>query len=269
MSYAPPKMSRLLDTLLAPVRTGVDPSECYFYHSMEIPGVGEVEGNWDLRGGEDAYLGGVDFSGKRVLEIGPASGYLTMYMEKHGASVTAVDLPTEEPWDFAPVAGGNVDKVATNWVSVTERLHNSWWLVRERFGLDARVWYGDSTKLPEELGHFDVAVLAAVLLHCRDFLGVLQAAASRSDAVVVTDRLDVNLSSTPVAALVPTRQNNVWHTWWIIGPLLIVQFLDAMGFDSIDVTGHGQPYIEEVDGTRVRRYLPFFTVLARRTPPAH
>jgi hypothetical protein len=44
-------------------------SECLFYHSMEIPGYGLVEGQWDLRGRESAYLGGLDFAGKRVLEV--------------------------------------------------------------------------------------------------------------------------------------------------------------------------------------------------------
>ena len=48
--------------------------ECNFYHSTDIPGTGLVEGQWDLRAGFDEYLGGYDFSGKRVLEIGPATG---------------------------------------------------------------------------------------------------------------------------------------------------------------------------------------------------
>ena len=41
--------------------------ECYFYHSMEIPGYGFVRGPWDHREGVDAYLGNVDLQGKRVL----------------------------------------------------------------------------------------------------------------------------------------------------------------------------------------------------------
>ena len=52
---------------------------------MEIPGHGLVTGQWDLRGGVDDYLGKVAFAGQRVLEIGPASGFLTFEMEKRGA----------------------------------------------------------------------------------------------------------------------------------------------------------------------------------------
>jgi hypothetical protein len=36
-----------------------DLDDCYFYHTMEIPGYGIVHGEWDLRGGEADYLGKV------------------------------------------------------------------------------------------------------------------------------------------------------------------------------------------------------------------
>jgi hypothetical protein len=58
---------------------------CDFYHVMDLPGVGQVGGQWDLRGRVDDYLGHVELRGKRILEIGPASGFLTVEMEKRGA----------------------------------------------------------------------------------------------------------------------------------------------------------------------------------------
>ena len=56
-------------------------------------GVGKIIGLWDLRQTVDDYLGRIDFAGKRVLEIGPASGFLTIEMERRGADVVAVELP--------------------------------------------------------------------------------------------------------------------------------------------------------------------------------
>ena len=50
--------------------------DCWFYHTMDLPLSGPQRGSWDLRAGIDAYLGHVDFDRKRVLEIGPASGYV-------------------------------------------------------------------------------------------------------------------------------------------------------------------------------------------------
>ena len=57
-------------------------SDCFFYHTMELPGIGVVEGQWDLRGRLDDYLGGVPLVGRRVLDVGSASGFLSFEMEK-------------------------------------------------------------------------------------------------------------------------------------------------------------------------------------------
>jgi protein-L-isoaspartate O-methyltransferase len=81
-----------------------DLSECYFYHTMDIPGYGCVRGEWDLRGKEAELLGGVDFRGKRVLEIGTASGFLCFYMERQGAEVVACDVSERQAWDTMPLA---------------------------------------------------------------------------------------------------------------------------------------------------------------------
>ncbi len=42
-----------------------------------------------MQGTERAYLWGIDLRDKSVLEIGPASGHLTFWMERQGATVTA------------------------------------------------------------------------------------------------------------------------------------------------------------------------------------
>jgi hypothetical protein len=41
----------------------------------------------------DDYLGHVELRGKRILEIGPASGFLTVEMEKRGALLAASTSP--------------------------------------------------------------------------------------------------------------------------------------------------------------------------------
>src|ERR1017187_4959904 len=83
---------------------GVREEDCYFYHVMEVPDRGVGGGQFDLRGHEEAYLGRVELGGRRVLEIGPASGFLTFHMESKGASVVAVELGPDAEWDVVPRA---------------------------------------------------------------------------------------------------------------------------------------------------------------------
>ncbi len=69
---------------------------------MDIPGAGEVKGHWDLRDCIKPYLGDYDFKGKRVLDVGAASGFLTFSMEKQGADVVSFDMASGAQWDVVP-----------------------------------------------------------------------------------------------------------------------------------------------------------------------
>lgn len=80
--------------------------ECCFYHTMDLPGVGMVTGDWDLRGGVSDHLGNVALAGKRVLEIGPANGFLSFEMERSGAEVVGYDLSHQAGrWEAVPLRG--------------------------------------------------------------------------------------------------------------------------------------------------------------------
>jgi O-methyltransferase len=52
-------------------------ADCDFYHTIVLPDGRIIEGKWDLRGHESVYLGRQSFAGKRVLEIGPATGWIS------------------------------------------------------------------------------------------------------------------------------------------------------------------------------------------------
>src|SRR5436309_10251408 len=105
--------------------------ECHFYHTMEIPGHGLVKGVWDLRAGVDDYLGKISFENKRVLEIGPASGFLTFEMEKRGAEVVSVEVTENSCWDFVPYPAARLEEVLEPRREVMRRLKNSYWLAHE------------------------------------------------------------------------------------------------------------------------------------------
>ena len=78
--------------------------DCQFYHVQDIPGLSEpTKGSFDLRKSINEYLGHVNFKNKTVLELGPASGYITFHMETLGGKVTCIDLSIEkDSWDIVP-----------------------------------------------------------------------------------------------------------------------------------------------------------------------
>src|SRR5881398_1539643 len=140
-----------------------DVADCYFYHTMELPGYGVIEGrDWDLRGGVDEYLGKVDFGGQRVLEIGPASGFLTFEMEKRGAKVVSVEVTDDPGWDFVPYPAASLQEVLEPRREIMQRLKNSYWFAHAAHKSKAQVCYGDVYHLPDQLGEFDIALMGSV-----------------------------------------------------------------------------------------------------------
>lgn len=79
--------------------------------------------------------------------------------------------------------------------------------------------YGSSENLPAELGQFDVALLAAVLLHTRSPVCVLESCARLvTGSIIITEMYLPELGEGPVCSLVPTMDNNAWDTWWRFTP---------------------------------------------------
>jgi len=224
--------------------------ECNFYHSTDIPGVGLVEGQWDLREGFDDYLGNYDFTGKRVLEIGPATGFLTFRIEKTAAEVVAVELPMDRNfWNAVPYESlGLARGRDSSWTEVEQQFHehigrirNGFWFCHEKFGSGTRVYHGSAEDLPESLGEFDVVLLASILLHSRSPVAILESCARLvKETVIITEIHDESLGEEPVCSLVPTAGNKAWDTWWRFTPRFFTQFLEVLGFTEHQVTFHQQ-----------------------------
>ena len=149
-------------------------------------------GEWDLRGQTDTYFGGVSFAGKRVLELGTASGYLCFEMEARGADVVAFDLAPDLRADLIPLATADPDigAIGSGLDGLMEKMRNSYWFCHRLRGSKAKVVYGDIYALPAEIGTVDLATFGSILLHLRDpFLALANAARFAREAVVVTEVL--------------------------------------------------------------------------------
>src|SRR2546421_11964965 len=130
------------ENIFAAPRKVDDVAYCYFSHTMEPPSRGVIQGrDWDLRGRVDEYLGNVDFAGQRVLEIGPASGFLTFEMEKRGADVVSVEVTDEHGWDFVPYPDKRLEEVFGPRRIEVQQLKNSYWFSHAAHRSNAKVYY--------------------------------------------------------------------------------------------------------------------------------
>jgi SAM-dependent methyltransferase len=232
--------------------------DCLFYHTVDIPGHGVVRGLWDLRQQVDTYLGGYRFAGKRVLEIGPASGFLTYEMERRGADVVALEVPDDPGWDFVPYPDEVMQPIFGPRREGMTQIKNSFWFLHQLNDSKARLCYGDACNMPSDLGTFDVAVMASVLLHCERPVRIIAECAKRADTLIVTDMYYPELEGRPVCRFVPNTANEAWDTWWQFSTDFFRQYFAVLGFPFVAVTQHHQV---EVSG----QTSAFFTAIGSKS----
>src|SRR6266849_6130724 len=110
-------------------RVVTDLTNCYFYHTMSLPGIGNIQGNWDLNPNLKNYLGNVNFTGTRVLDVGCASGILSFYTEQQGAEVVSFDLDKNGDWDMVPyVKWEDLEHISNKRKIIIDKLNNAYWL---------------------------------------------------------------------------------------------------------------------------------------------
>jgi O-methyltransferase len=210
-----------------------------------------------LRNKFDEYLGHFAFAGKRVLEIGPASGFLTFEMESRGARVVAVDITNEHGWDFVPYPDSFLKSQVEKRQKVMASIKRAFWFAHAAYQSQAQVYYGDSYDLPEELGQFDVAVIAAVLLHAHSPLKIIHECAKRARTLIITDLFYPDLEGQPICRLQPTEENKSWDTWWNFSTDFIRQYLSVLGFTHLATSTHIQTQSRPSPVT-----ISFFTIVA-------
>jgi SAM-dependent methyltransferase len=232
-------------------RTVQSLEECAFYHYMDLPGVGEVGDHWDLRKTIEQYFGGFDFRGKRALDVGSASGYLTFEMEKRGASVVSFDIADGAEWNTVPFADPSFDekKLQADLAWHINRIQNAYWYAHRALGSKAQAYYGDIYAFPEGLGIFDVVMFGMVLPHLRDPFKALQQASRLSREWVIITQQSVK-SAEPTMLFLPdpeTRADAI--TWWVASEGCVERMLKVLGFElhslsravhACPIRGHGE-----------------------------
>jgi SAM-dependent methyltransferase len=244
--------------------------DCRFYHSMELPGLGLQSGSWDLRAGLDDYIGGLDYGGLCVLEVGTADGYICFELERRGAELVGVDLPDGASYDARPRLEARWDSDSHR--DMLRRVRNAFWLGHELFESRARVVYAHAAEIPPDVGTFDVALLGNVLCHLRDPAGALVHIADHADTLVVTEADWMSGAYDDLCGLIFLEGAHPF-AWHQLKPRYLLALLGEMGFADLSVSHHTQLFLSDVVYSEGERrdvnfgdgvQIPHFTIVARR-----
>src|SRR5207247_7570198 len=118
-------------------------------------------------------------------------------MEKRGADVISVEVTEEHGWDFVPYPAAKLEQVFGPRRIVMQQLKKSYWFSHAALQSKAKLYYGDVYNLPAALGQFDIAVIGAVLLHCRDPLRIVEQCGKMASLLIITDMLFLDLVCSP------------------------------------------------------------------------
>lgn len=248
-------------------REGADLSDFTWYHAFDMPDGTVLPGAWDLRGHESAYLGGVDVAGRRVLELGPATGFLTFALERLGAEVVSFEAGFDVSIDTLPIQGRDYPEERLRVMQETiDRNHDGWWHLHRAVGSKAKFVQGDIYDMPSDLGEFDLCLVGAILLHLREPWGALsQAARMTKDVMIVTEPLqdDVAPPESNIMRFSPSAEHHMTN-WWSIYPGAVVSMLSRLGFGHTETTFHSQRHFlsHDLDSNAIDQ--PMYTVVGRR-----
>jgi len=240
--------------------------DCYFYHCVRLRDGSFIDGPWDLLDNELEYLGGIDVAGRKVLEFGPANGWLTHWMADQGADVVVLDVGWNLLPDLVPLRAFDMETMREEQAYYCASVVNAWWYLRRDWGHTARAVYAPIYDLPPDLGRYDIAIFGCILLHLRDpFRALEQAAVFIDDTVVVVEPLSVPVADVDRHVMYwnPTRSTNP-NGWWQISPAVVVDMLEVLGFPNATVTYNRQLYRPEGSGSDPVE-VTMYTVVARRS----
>jgi tRNA (mo5U34)-methyltransferase len=185
-----------------------------------------------------------DLAGKRALDIGTFDGFWAFEMERRGADVVAIDVPTLESAEWPAVNRERLEATAREWEL---ELGRGFRLAAEALGSGVeRVECPVQELAPERIGGpVDFVFSGAILLHLRDPVGALERihdAIAPAGQLVILEPFSaartLRAPRRPVAEFQPLATP---FNWWLPNLAGLEAWLIAARFEHVERLGFHRP----------------------------
>ena len=256
--------------------------DCEWYHIMEVPGIeGLTNGTFDCREDIDNIFGNLDFKNKKVLNLGPITGYLNFAAEKRGADVTSIDLGVDKnnlQRDWVYNVRKPWKKDMAEFMERERKRRNAFWYAHKALKSKSKLIICHINNLPDELELHDIGIIFSVLTHIRDpYTALLRMCSHIKEKIVITELGGYEMRDTifnvipkffrkkfqkkkpPLWRFLPSQEKQ-GAAWWSFNEEAIIKMLELFGFEKTTVNYHD--YLDN-NGKKVFQW----TVIGERTVP--
>ena len=230
----------------------------FWYHTVELPDGLVTPGQYDFRQTVTAFPFPADMRGKRVLDVGSATGFFAFEFARRGAHVISVELPSLYALDRFPgqdmeqilesirrmmgprSAGGQPGPRYTADEMYFYLLEGPFEFCRKQLGLAIERCYSTVYELTEAKigGPVDLAFMGDILLHTLNPLQALAAVAPLARTLVLSQMVPEDAGESPVMAYVggdSLESDDV--SWWLPNKACLIALLKKLGFPSVQDVG--------------------------------
>ncbi|MBD3414367.1 MAG: methyltransferase domain-containing protein [Candidatus Aminicenantes bacterium] len=195
-----------------------------WYHTIDLGEGNRTPGIYDHRPYLRFYGIPDDLSGKKVLDVGTASGFFAFEMEKRGAAVTATELKKWQDHDFGPLY------VPDKPLKVLQSY------LHKPFDLAKRILHSKVKKRkiniyrlsPKTVGVFDITFCSSVLLHVRDPVKALwRIRTVTKEMAIIATGIHSDKEPKPLASFLGNQSGD---TWWLPNKACMEAMVESAGF---------------------------------------
>jgi tRNA (mo5U34)-methyltransferase len=202
-----------------------------WYHTIDLGNGLVTPGIYDHRPYLRCYRLPEQLYGKRVLDVGAASGFFSFELERRGAQVTATDLPTWLDHDFAPNYQFDLTPEEAQ-----SYLHQPFEIAKTALGSQVQRQFINIYDItPKTTGMFDLVFCGSVLIHLTDPLKALWniASVTQEKAIIATVISEIETDH-PTATLLGHYRGDAW---WAPTRRCLELMAVAAGFVGVEWIG--------------------------------